>query len=468
MKLDRLTLRVYLVGLLQMALTMLISLVLQQALMQSRSLGPFRGPVHLARFFVSSVTVHREDPARLQADAKRLRDTLGVQMSIYGRSGALLVSSAAPPFSPLSIVDQSRLAHEEGFSLADPGRLVVALNDGDAFTGYGVVAIPPPPGSPLRHLGPPPFFLQNLWFVLGLLSLAIVSVLFGRALAAPLSRLTAVARAFGEGDLKARAGFTRRDAFGDLAVAFDQMADRITQLLRSQKELLANVSHELRTPLSRIRVALDLATEGDAQVARIAHAEIAADLNELERLVEDVLAEVRLDLVAHRGDSAVPPLRLEPVALATLIGCAVDRFRSAHPQRKLLVELASALPIVRVDPTLLRRAIDNLLDNAQKYSEADTGVTLRAEDDGERVSIVIADQGIGIEASDLPLVATPFFRTDRSRARKTGGVGLGLSLARRIIEVHGGELRLASRIGIGTTVRICLPHPHAAAPTAGT
>ncbi|NOK21552.1 HAMP domain-containing sensor histidine kinase, partial [Corallococcus carmarthensis] len=286
---------------------------------------------------------------------------------------------------------------------------------------------------------------------------AITSVAFARTLAGPLEKLASAARAFGAGRLDVRAGLRRKDELGLVSEAFDEMAGRITQLLRSQKELLANVSHELRTPLSRIRVALDLAAEGDAQTARELLPDITEDLSELERLVSDVLTTSRLELVTDGASGGVPPLRLERVDANALVEKAAARFRSARPKHRLEVQVDGTLPALEADPVLLRRVLDNLLDNAGKYSEAGTTVKLHARAEGDSIQVEVRDQGIGIEPEDLARVGTPFFRTDRSRARTTGGVGLGLALVRRILEAHHGRLTLESQPGQGTTARVVLP-----------
>jgi signal transduction histidine kinase len=112
---------------------------------------------------------------------------------------------------------------------------------------------------------------------------------------------------------------------------------------------------------------------------------------------------------------------------------------------------------IACDPLLLRRAIDNLLDNAVKYSEADTPVTFHVEPNGRSVAFEIVDRGIGMSPTELDQAFTPFWRADDSRTRKTGGVGLGLALARRIARAHGGDVTLASRPGEGTTARLEVP-----------
>ncbi|HYQ80016.1 MAG TPA: HAMP domain-containing sensor histidine kinase, partial [Anaeromyxobacteraceae bacterium] len=296
-----------------------------------------------------------------------------------------------------------------------------------------------------------------------LLALAVASVPLARAIARPLERLTAAARALGSGDLSARAGVDRGDEVGELGRAFDEMAERLERLLRQEKELLANVSHELRTPLSRIRVALDLAAEGDAEKARRFLAEIAQDLSEVERLVEDILTAARLDLAQGRPGAEVP-LRRELLPGAEIVARAAERFRVDHPGRVLEVALEGSLPEVDADAALLRRALDNLLDNAAKYSEPSEPVTLSARAGDGALVVEVRDRGIGIDPADRDRLFTPFFRTDRSRARGSGGVGLGLALAKRVVEAHGGTIAVESALGKGTSVRVSVPAAVEAAP----
>ncbi len=240
--------------------------------------------------------------------------------------------------------------------------------------------------------------------------------------------------------------------------AFDEMAERIQELRRAEKELLANVSHELRTPLARIRVALDIAGEADPATGRASISEIGLDLAELEALIDDVMTAARLELEADRAQTAGFELHKEPMSPSLLCERAVERFRARHPGRRLDVALASDLPPIDADPVLLRRVIDNLLENAHKYSpQLERAIALRASGEGAGVAIEVVDQGMGIRAEDLPHVFAPFFRAERSRSRGTGGVGLGLTLAKRIVEAHGGTIAVASTAGVGTTVRVVVP-----------
>ena len=245
-----------------------------------------------------------------------------------------------------------------------------------------------------------------------------------------------------------------------MARAFDEMAERVARLVGAEKELMANVSHELRTPLARIRVALDLAAEGDAAVARQSLKEIAEDLGELEQLISDVLAASRLDLARLRGSTASGgfPLRKDLVDVFDLLEKVAARFRAAHPDRPLTIATMRRGTTVVGDIVLLRRALENLLENAHKYTTQPEG-SIRVESalDASFLWIEVRDEGIGIAPDDLRHVFVPFFRSDRSRTRATGGFGLGLAIVKQIAEAHGGMVEIESKIGVGTRVRIGLP-----------
>jgi len=226
----------------------------------------------------------------------------------------------------------------------------------------------------------------------------------------------------------------------------------------SEKELLANVAHELRTPLTRIGVALDLASEGDGEAARASLAEIAVDVNELEAIVDDILTAMRFEIAAGQAPTPSLPLHRAPTRAGEIATASASRFRDRHGQRALEVDIAADLPRIDVDPMLLRRVLDNLLENAHKYTpDPAAAIRLRTSQIGDLVRYEVADRGIGIAPDDLPRVFTAFFRGEKSRSRETGGVGLGLTLAKRIVEAHDGTIDVASEVGKGTTVAVMVP-----------
>jgi len=164
-----------------------------------------------------------------------------------------------------------------------------------------------------------------------------------------------------------------------------------------------------------------------------------------------VLTAAWLDRVDASG---APPLRRARVPAEEIARQAAERFTRANEARPLRLELPSG-GVLDADAALLRRALDNLLDNARKYSDGE--VTLRLVLAAGEVRFEVEDQGIGVTPDELPRLGTPFFRTDASRARGTGGVGLGLHLCRKIVESHGGKLVLSSLAGAGTTATLVVP-----------
>ncbi|HEY4245090.1 MAG TPA: HAMP domain-containing sensor histidine kinase [Kofleriaceae bacterium] len=307
------------------------------------------------------------------------------------------------------------------------------------------------PGDPPGLTGP------ALVLIGGFIILVLGALVTARWIVRPVERLSRTARALGAGDLQARSRLERFDEIGVLGHRIDEMADRIEGLLVTEKELLANVAHELRTPLTRIGVALDLANEGDAEAARASIAEIAVDVSELETIVDDILTAMRFEIATTRA-AAQLPLRRAVIPAEEIADAAAERLRVRHAQRPLVLHATAPLPAIDVDPVLFRRVIDNLLANAHKYTpDTRSAIELDAHAEGNEVVFEVRDHGSGIPAEDLPRIFTAFFRGERSRSRETGGVGLGLTLAKRIVEAHGGTIEVSSELGVGTTVRVAVP-----------
>ncbi len=379
-----------------------------------------------------------KDQAKLDQIMGRVEPRLRGKLSLYDLHGNLLRTNASPALE--GPTDDERAQLRTAKWALSTGRIVVRSDDGTMIAVYS----PDRPGFPWSYVVP----MSALILVL----VGAASVWFSRRLAKPLDQLATAARRFGSGDTEARARLERRDEMGDLGRAFDEMADRTSALLHAQRQLMADVSHELRTPLARIRVALELAAE-DPSAAKDVLADVGTDLDEIDQLIEDILTTARLDTEHAR-------LERRPARLADLAQRAAQRFRARHPRRTLETEVAADREL-ECDPVLLRRAIDNLLDNAAKYSDPGTAVRLVVDESvgegGTWVGFEIVDHGIGMSPEELERAGTPFWRADGSRTRRTGGVGLGLALARRIARAHGGDVTLRSVSGRGTTVRIDVP-----------
>jgi two-component system, OmpR family, sensor kinase len=397
-------------------------------------------------FAAQHVAFDRNNPAALHETMEWLRVEVGISVTLFSPRGEVIGSTHRETPGPLSAAQVERLPLHGFLPGPRPDTYAVGIHERGQLVAYVIT-------DRFEFRRP----VSRQFILLGaVLSVVLLgSLLFARSLAVPLWHLARVAREFGNGKLNVRARLDRRDEVGAVARSFDDMADRITALIQGQRELLANVSHELRTPLSRIRVALDLAAEGDAEAARDALANISTDWGDLDRLVEDVLAAARLDLGA--SEPAASLLRRDQVNVADLAQAAHARAQVVHPGERFELDVEADLPSIEGDGALLRRVIDNLIDNARKYSEPKSPVILRVRRDGDGVLIAVIDRGMGIETADLPHIFTPFFRADRSRTRKTGGVGLGLALVRRIVSAHGGHVDVESKVGQGTEMYVHLP-----------
>lgn len=418
------------------------------------------GLVVFAALITALVFMHRDDRSPLDdlpervttllpelgnGDGQSLRptiDTLGellqTNMALYSRDGTLLVATGPLIPGPLTATDPIVGGEAVGFSRRLRHHVAVPLPGSDRY---------------LLVTWRKPFAGKLLVGLLGVLVfIGIVSIPAARAVARPLDRLTATARALGHGDLDARSGLDRGDEIGELARAMDEMAERLQRLLARERQLLADISHELRTPLARIRVALELQAEEGGLGEFLDGVE--DDLAELEGLVADVLTSARLDLTEGEAGFSMRPV---PLQLDAVLDASAARFRRRHGDRTLTVALGGALPTVRADEALIRRVIDNLLENAARYSDAPAPIEVRATEVADGLLVEVADRGVGIAEADLPKLFEPFFRADRSRARATGGVGLGLTLCRRIVEAHGGKIEGRPRPGGGAVFRFILP-----------
>jgi signal transduction histidine kinase len=400
---------------------------------------------HIVPTMVARLEAVVDRPALLDATLEYLKDQR-IEITLYDADRQVVATNVDPPLAlpprrmfPPVAVDGLPMPHEHH----------VVVRPLFVHGGLGLLIARGVHGRPPGAVGP------LLVLICGFLIVVAGALVTARWIVRPIERLSRTARALGAGDLSARSRLERSDEIGELGRRIDDMADRIERLLVTEKELLANVAHELRTPLTRIGVALDLASEGDAERARASLAEIAVDVAELETIVDDILTTMRFEIA---GPGAQLPLRREPTPARTLADAAADRMRARHPERPLVVTVAGDTPELDIDRMLFRRAVDNLLQNAHKYTPDPTApIELAIDRDGDHVAIEVRDRGIGISAKDLPRVFTAFFRGDRSRSRETGGVGLGLTLAKRIVEAHGGTIGVTSEPNTGTTVRITVP-----------
>jgi signal transduction histidine kinase len=271
---------------------------------------------------------------------------------------------------------------------------------------------------------------------------------FARHLTSPVRALQKAVERFGRGDLTSRVGSTRRDELGQLARTFDRMAGRIETLLAAERRLLLDISHELRSPLARLGVAVELARSGD---------DLDAALNRIQKESDRLNSLVGQLLQVTRAEGDPNSLRRNPIRLDELVQQLVDDSRIEAEARGCTLQYDKREPAtVEGDPELLRRAVENVIRNAIRYSPRDTSVDVSLAQNDGKVLVDVRDRGPGVPEKSIPRLFDPFYRVEDDRNRMTGGIGLGLSIARRAIELHKGSIR-ARNVDPGLEVELELP-----------
>ena len=291
-----------------------------------------------------------------------------------------------------------------------------------------------------------------------LLSCALLSYFIARYLSRPISELRQAATRLAKGDLRVRVGEKfagRRDEAADLVHEFDQMAERVAELIKSQQRLISDVSHELKSPLARMNMALDLARR-DAGDTEPRHFErMQREIESMSYLAGELLTLAQLDAITEK------PLT-DRIDLADLIAAILADVVFESPDRAddLAFDGRNLDLVVPGDRALLARAVENVVRNAVFYTApGDTIRVMLAHDDARGISIEIADQGPGVPPEKLPYLFDPFYRVDDARGRKTGGAGVGLAICRRAVRLHGGSVIAGNVSPHGLSVVIGLPSP---------
>jgi two-component system sensor histidine kinase BaeS len=276
-----------------------------------------------------------------------------------------------------------------------------------------------------------------------------LTVLVGTRLVRPLTILTEAVQ--NPADRHARAPVTRHDEIGYLTAAFNDLSARRERSEEQRTAMVGDIAHELRTPLSNIRGWLEAVHDGVAASDEALLASLLEEALLLQHIVDDLQ-----DLAAaDAGELRIHP---EPVHVGDLL----DQVVAAHRARALAagVRLGASVdgdPELTADPVRLRQAVGNLVSNAVRHTPGGGSVTVTCRQTGGQVSIEVADTGSGIEPENLPRIFDRFWRADKSRTRRTGGSGLGLPIARRLVEAHGGAVTATSVPGESTVFTIRLP-----------
>jgi two-component system sensor histidine kinase CpxA len=382
-----------------------------------------------------------------------------ISLYVFDSAGREMLGRTPSP----AVHDAARYVIAEAATLPDDGSLLPTHDDGRLRARairvkddgvYGAVA--QLEGTFVSRLlsRRPMTFWSNV--ATGMVVSALFSLLLAWYVAAPLQKIRASTRRFAEGDLDARVGslrFGRSAEMTALASEFDEMAARIKALIESHRRLVRDVSHELRSPLARLRVALELARDGDDAQLQASLDRIESESARLEAMLAQALELSRLETQRRAAQDTVPLDQL-------LEDVITNADYEGAPRGRKVVLAECERQMITGSRDALYSAFENVIRNALAYTQDGTTVTVKLARDPRTPNgalVSVRDHGPGVPAEELARIFEPFYRTDSARTRSSGGTGLGLAIARTAVERHGGHICAKNAEGGGLEVTIKLP-----------
>jgi signal transduction histidine kinase len=287
--------------------------------------------------------------------------------------------------------------------------------------------------------------------VAGLVGL-LLTFFLSRSILRPVDELISAARAMEKGDLSQRVTVSSKGELGELANAFNAMAEGLTRLEQLRQNMVTDVAHELRTPLSNVRGYLEALRDGVVEPTPETIASVHEEAMLLNRLVDD-LQELAM------AEAGQLKLVRQPVNIQEVVEKAVQALKAQADEKEvtLAIVLPDDLPLVEADAERLGQVLRNLLKNAIINTPSGGEITIQARTVDSQVEVSVEDNGHGIFAEHLPYVFERFYRVDQSRARTTGGAGLGLAIVKQLVEAQGGQVEIDSQVNVGTRISFTSP-----------
>jgi two-component system sensor histidine kinase CpxA len=369
---------------------------------------------------------------------------------------AVQITGKPAPTEVISLV--KRLSGTTPDGIVRDSLMIIAARTMKGKNGkkYVVAAIlPHPSDDPFEKRFP---FPRDFWLriLVSFLLCGTICYALARHLTIPLDKLQTATRKLAEGDLSVRVSPSmgnRSDEIAALGKDFDRMAEKIENLVDSQKRLIRDISHELRSPLSRLTVALELARQRGTEAVIPPLDRIGLETERLNDMIGQLLTLTKLESETQR--------KTEDMDVCQIIqSIATDaRFEAQLRNVQVKTDIPESLPF-QGHPEMLYRAIENIVRNALRYTADETTVSItaaRAGIENSWLDITVKDQGPGVPDSELPHLFKPFYRIEDSRDRSRGGTGIGLAIAERAVKLHHGTLSVENDEGQGLMVRILLP-----------
>ncbi|MCB0193705.1 MAG: HAMP domain-containing protein [Anaerolineae bacterium] len=319
--------------------------------------------------------------------------------------------------------------------------------------------------SRLMFVSPHDFYLLGLLLIFAALISASFGYLLANSMTQSLWQLQRGAQEFAAGDFSTRVDLNEADELSDVAEAFNMMADELQrsfarqrELEQARRDLIAAVSHDLRTPLTSIRAMIEAMADGvvtDPSMVKRYYFNIRSQTENLSNLINDLFELSKLE-------SEQTQLRLEPVNINDLLSDVLESMQQQARNKNVSLKAIfyEDAPMIMAEFDKIQRVAYNLVQNAIRHTPDNGTISLETTVVPQGVQVNVADTGEGIDPDDLPHIFDQFFRGERSRSRETGGAGLGLAIAKRIIEAHNGQIWVDSQVGQGTRFSFTLPVAH--------
>lgn len=289
---------------------------------------------------------------------------------------------------------------------------------------------------------------------IGLLFTGMVAFLFAQVIASPIEKMIQLVRSFSRGNFGVSIKIEANDEIGQLAESFNDMASKINQVDEQRRKFVSNVSHELRTPLTSMKIISETLLHQpswDESVYREFMQDIDGEVSRLNRIVDSLLYLVDLE-----RDELV--LETQITYLNYVVQNVVRNLKPLADQKNIHIEVEERDRLqFHMDQGKIQQCLINLVSNAIKYTPENGKIRISVFRETTDACVTIADTGIGIPEKDLSHIFDRFYRVDRARARTTGGSGLGLSIAKQIVTLHGGDIQVSSVINTGSTFTVRLP-----------
>lgn len=373
-------------------------------------------------------------------------------MAIDSKGRVLLTSSGFPPLDNTEMPDyQSLIDGKEGYwvgKMNGEKMMAISIDISGISTEYNAIRVI----TSLRNIDNALtgyMTLVAVCCIIIILLMLITGRYFVNSIVKPITAINESTKKFAKGDFKERIEKTTDDEIGDLCDSINNMAEALSSTEAMKNEFISSVSHELRTPLTAIKGwAETLLYDVDKETVRKGVGVIRNETDRLSEMVEELLDFSRMQ-------SGKFSLHMEKMDLLAELGDAVLVYaeKARREKIRMIYREPPTLPFVIGDRNRIKQVFINIIDNAIKYSNEGCTITISAEAVGNKIQVMVTDNGIGISKQDLPRVKTKFFKANQTRR----GSGIGLAVADEIITMHGGTLNISSELGFGTSVVITLP-----------